>query len=488
MKRRRVEAGLAPRLLLLFVCVLVLGLSPRPHAFDQALRQANRSLADDLPQRASQAVAEAARLAPWRADLWELAGVYAFQAEDPEAAIEYLEAAQHRIAPSLLSLQSLTILGQAYWQAGDAASAFRVWGQAIDAYGPSVQVLEQLVAAHLEQGDYPDAIAHLKTLAELQPQDAELHYKLGLLLAALDPPAAQSYLDRAAQLDARRQSAAADIRRAVLSARFAEDPAYTLLTSGRALAAIGEWSAAAQAFHRAATLRPDYAEAWAYLGESLQHGAEGTLILVPVNRGDGLAELRKALELDPNSLAAHTFLALYYARRGSFDLAQEALQKAVALEPGNLALKVQLAGLLAASGDLYQAKETYLQVIQQAPQDPSFARHFIQFMLDYDFEVAQTALPLARRLVAQQPDQPANLDLMAQVLIHQGDLASAIRFLGRALALDPAFTAAWLHLGQARLLQGDRVEALSALGQVMTLSPNSPEAARAQRLIDSYLR
>jgi predicted Zn-dependent protease len=109
-------------------------------------------------------------------------------------------------------------------------------------------------------------------------------------------------------------------------------------------------------------------------------------------------------------------------------------------------------------------------------------------MLDYDFEVAQTALPLARRLVARQPDQPANLDLMAQVLIHQGDLASAIRFLGRALASDPTFIPAWLHLGQARLLQGDRAEALSALGQVMTLSPNSPEAARAQRLIESYLR
>ena len=482
--KRRFEIDLSLRILLLFVCLLVLGLSPRPHAFDQALRQATRSMAVGSPLKASQALAQAANLAPWRVDLWEQAGLYAFQGGELQAAVGYL---QRAAAISPLSQSGLITLGQAQQQSGDLSAAFTTWEQAIDRYGPSEQVLQYRSQAFLEQGDYPAMLADLKALAELRPEDAALHHRLGLLLAAQDPPAAQAYLDQAAGLDERYQPAAVEIRRAVLSARFAEEPAYSLLATGRALAALGEWSLAARAFQQATTLRPDYAEAWAYLGEARQHANQGTFLVDPASPGDGLTELHKALELDPQSLSAHTFLALYYARRGGFDLALETLRQAIALDPGNLALQVQLAGLLAASGDLYQAREIYLQTLQSAPQDPAYARLLVQFCLDYDFEVDQTALPLARQLAAQYPDDPANLDVMAQVLIQQNDLHSARRFLERALALDNAFAAARLHLGQVYLLLGDRSSALQQLRQVISLAPGSSEAAQAQRLIDDYL-
>jgi tetratricopeptide (TPR) repeat protein len=484
--KRRLNIGIFPQLLLLVICILVLGLAPRPHAYDQALHQATRSLAAGSPLGASQAIADAARLAPWRADLWELAGLYAFQGGEAQLAISYLEQAN---AASRLSQSGFITLGQAYRQVGDLPAALSAWGEAIDRYGSSAQALELRSQVYLEQGDHSAAIADLKTLAGLQPEDALLHYRLGLLIAAQDPPAAQAYLDQAARLDARYQPAAADLRRAVLGSRFAEDPAYTLLAAGRALAALGEWGAAGWAFWQAVLLRPDYAEAWAYLGEARQHPGQGALLLPnPGTASDGLAELRRALELDPQSLAGQTFLALYYARRGGFDLALETLHQAIALDPGNLALQVQLAGLLAASGDLYQAKETYIQAIERAPQDPAYARLLVQFCLDYDFEVEQTALPVARRLAAQYPDDPANLDLMAQVLIHRGDLHSARRFLERALALEPNHASATLHLGQVYLLQGDVSRALDHLGQVVSLAPGSPESAQAQRLIDDYLR
>jgi tetratricopeptide (TPR) repeat protein len=484
MKRRLTTSPLL-RLLLLFVCILVLGLAPRPHAFDQALHQATRSLAAGSPLRASQAVAQAARLNPWRSDLWELAAIYAYQGGDSQAAIGYLEQAA---ASSALSQQSLITLGQAYRQVGDLPAALLAWGQAINRYGPTTLALELRSKAYLEQNDLPAAIVDLKALAEFQTQDAPLRYRLGLLLATQDPAAAQAYLDQAAQLDAHYQPAADDLRRAALSARFAEDPAYTFLAVGRALAALGEWEAAGQAFQQAVLLRPDYAEAWAYLGEARQHAGQGTLRLNVANAGDGLTELRKALELDPQSLAAHTFLALYFARRGGFDLALETLRQAIALDPGNLALQVQLASLLAASGDLYQAKETYIQTIERAPQDPAYARALVQFCLDYDFEIEQTALPLARRLAAQYPDDPDSLDVMAQVLTRQGDLKSARRFLERALGLSPDHIAANLHLGQVYLLEGDHSRALDQLGRVASLAPGSPEAAQAQRLIEDYLR
>lgn len=481
---RRLRAGPLPLVLLLALAIIFLGLAPRPHAFDQALREAARLLAAGYPSRASQSIAQAARLAPWRADLWQQAGRYAFQSGEPQLAVEYL---QRAAALTPLPQSDLLALGQALQQTGDLPAALAAWDQAISRYGPSVEVLQYRSQAYLYQGDLTAAVADLKTLAGLQPQDAQLHYRLGLILAAHDPAASQPYLDQAAQLDPRYQPAAADLRRAVLSARFAEDPAYTLLAAGRALAALDEWSLAAHAFHQAALLRPAYAEAWAYLGEALQHPGQGSLILDPPDPGDGLSQLQTALELDPQSLSAHTFLALYYSRRGSFDLALATLRRALDLDPTNLPLQLQLASLLAASGDLYQARETYLQVIQKAPTDPAYARSLVQFCLDYDFEIAQTALPLARSLAAQYPDDPANLDLLAQVLLQQNDLHTARRLLQRALELDPAFIPARLHLGQALLLLGDSSAALDQLAQVVSLAPGSPAAAQAQRLIDAYL-
>jgi tetratricopeptide (TPR) repeat protein len=481
--KRRFEQSIPLRLLLLFVALLLLGLAPRPHAFDQALHQATRAIADGSPLRSYQSILQGARLAPWRADLWELAGVYALQAGETDSAIEYLERAS---ASASLSSQGWLALGSAYRQSGDLPAAIHAWEQAVDRHGPSAQALEFLSQAQLDQGDFPAAIDNLKALVGLKPQDARLMYRLGMLIATQDPPAAQSYLDQAGQLDQRYQPVAAGLRRAVLSARFAEDPTYTLLVTGRTLAALGEWSLASRAFQQATQSRPDYAEAWAYLGEARQHAGQGTLVLPDPGSGDGLAEIQKALALDPDSLAALTLLSMYYARQGSFDLALGALRKAITLDPGNLSLQVQLAHLLAASGELYQAKEAYLQVIQRAPQVPAYTRLLVQFSLDYDFEVAQTALPLARRLAGQYPNDPANLDSMAQVLIHRGDLVSAARFLERALVLDPRNAPGWLHLAQVWVLQGDRKGALEALDQVIALSPGSPESAQAQRLIEEY--
>ena len=70
---------------------------------------------------------------------------------------------------------------------------------------------------------------------------------------------------------------------------------------------MGEWEYAREAFRRATDLDPEYADAWAFLGEAQQQisGKEtGSYSEV------GLSELQRALQVDPNSILANFFMGL----------------------------------------------------------------------------------------------------------------------------------------------------------------------------------
>jgi Tfp pilus assembly protein PilF len=73
---------------------------------------------------------------------------------------------------------------------------------------------------------------------------------------------------------------------------------------------------------------------------------------------------------------------------------------------------------------------------------------------------------------------------MGQVLIKLGDLASAERFLARALLADAGYAPAHLHLGLAYLLQGEGQSAQEQLLLAQSLDPGSATARQAQRLLE----
>jgi tetratricopeptide (TPR) repeat protein len=145
-----------------------------------------------------------------------------------------------------------------------------------------------------------------------------------------------------------------------------EEPAYTALAVGRALAAIGEWELAAEAFRRATLARPDWAEAWAFLGEAQQR-------LDPGVHTDNLAlqYLEKALSLQPASIAANVFMALYWQRHSHQDTALEYMHKAAAAEPDNPVLQAEIGHFLAELGDLPAALQFYERA-RACPNDPAF--------------------------------------------------------------------------------------------------------------------
>jgi tetratricopeptide (TPR) repeat protein len=479
--RRFLEPDIILRLLIPLIFIAFLGIVPRPHALAKAFWQTQRLLeAPTAPDNAieiANGYAEIARRVPWRSELWEKAGLYALQGGDFAAAINYLEEAAAR---SHLSPAGQIALGDAYLENGEKTTAIQAWETAMRISEPSVEVYTRLLDTHLALKDYPASINDLQALIALQPANAELRYRLGLLLTTQQPEAALAHLVQAAELDPSLSQATQTVVRGVRAARLVDDPAYSKLEAGRALASIGEWELALEAFYQSTQDQPDYTDAWAFLGEARQHVTDPDL-------DRALSDLEKALELDPTSLTANTFLALYWGRRGDYDQALDYLTNAANIFPENPAIQVELANTYALLGDLDAAYQAHQNAIEMAPRDPTFLRLMAAFSIKHDYDVHQIGLPAARQAVILAPDGPAELDTMAQVLISLSDTGSAERFLQRALDANPDYAPAHLHLGIIYALNGDIKLARQKFELAISLAPGTPTAEQAQRLLDTYV-
>jgi tetratricopeptide (TPR) repeat protein len=265
------------------------------------------------------------------------------------------------------------------------------------------------------------------------------------------------------------------IYREVERATREEQPAYTLVTAGRVLGRLGYWDLSQYALQQAIELRPDYAEAWAYLGEAVHQTGEGS----------GYQQISNALTLNPGSLAANTYMAVYYQRIGDYESSISYLEQAAQSDPNNLDLQVDLAAAIAASGDLDTALELYLQAVDRSSGTTSFpVGELIQFCVEYKVRVDDLALPLAREAITSYPSQPGPFDWHGLVLYTLGDLRNAERAFLRALEEDPRYASAHLHLGILHLTEGTAKLGRSHLLQAIELTDDPQVILVARRHLE----
>ena len=467
------------RILLVSLLIALLGLAPRPHAAARFLENANRFSASGDWLSASQYLANAGEYFPWRYDLFRTAGRFAVQAGDSVTAIQYLE---HTGTISHLTFGDLILLGDAYYQTGELFMAEAIWKHATTWVDPSL-AYERLSNLYLQRKDYISAINELQNLLTLNPANIHLYYQIGSLYAATDPEKSLLFLIQAAEIDSTNAIHAQTMHDKIRTASLFDEPAYTFLIAGRQLANWGEWNLAAEAFQHAINLRPDYADAWAFLGESRQQIA---LLETGAKSEVGFAELAQALQLDANSTLANTFMGLYWERQEDYSQAQRYLQQAIDTSPEDPFLYSELGNLLAKAGDLPAAHKAYASAIQLKPGDPLFYRLLAEFALQYQIQIRELALPAARQAITLNPNDASSLDVMAQVMIFLQDYHSAERFALSAVSSAPNFAPAYLHLGTAYLYLGESELAHLWLSLAETVNPDTWIASQAKRMLEYY--
>jgi len=483
--------GIIQRILGLLILISLLGIAPRPHAIRRGFERARQAQGVNSLQ-ASEELVRLAEYLPWRKDLWEEAGHSAMAANAPQDAISYFT---NSLTADNLSASGYLAFGDIYMINGDLDLATQTWETLNEKFTPQDETLSRLAKAYLAKDDYDSAINSLKTMLDLHSQDtvqdnsiivnsqspiSSIYYDLGILLSAHQPESAPAYLLQAAERDPDLATLARELAFTIQRALPKSEPTYTLLVAGQKLAQHNQWNHAAHSFQRATQLRPDYAEAWAYLGEAYQR-------IKNTPPDAGLTELEQALAIDADSLAANTFMALYWHRHEAPQLAQEYLQTAADLDPHNATLHIHLGEMWAQGGDLTTAQTYYEKAIELDPYDPSSYQAIVEFCIRYNLDLREIALPAARQSLSLSPNNPASLDVMGQVLFRLGDYLNAERFYLRALEIDEYYPPAHLHLGLLYTLQNQPVLAQSHLSLAITLAPDTPTADHARRLMEESL-
>jgi tetratricopeptide (TPR) repeat protein len=476
--RRLFDPDLIPRLILPLLLIPLLGISTRPRSIERYFLEGKLAESYQSFSSASLNLGKAASFFYWQGELWERAGLLALKAGDPESAIRYLDNAS---SLGNLSHQALLALGDAYLDQGNHRDAVQNWQMALDSGADSPEILTRLASVYRESGNYAKSAEVLKEMIAIRPDDGNLNFQLGSLLAAIEPGSAPVYLEQAASLESQLAAPAQKIRRSIQTARLSDEPAYTYLAAGRALASLDEWELAAEAFRRASIARPDYSDAWAFLGEACQHAS-----LVIENDQQCLSNLEEALRLDPGSISANTFLALYWQRHERPDLALEYLQMAASLDPSNPAFLAEIGGILSEMGDLPGAQAAYQSAIDLAPNDPLYWRLMAEYAIRNKIQIRELALPAAERAVQLNDEDPQSLMVLGNTYYLVEEYEKAEQYLLETLSLDPDFAPAHLHLGMNYLLQGDVHLAAQELEQARALAPGSEIAERVDRLLHRY--
>ncbi len=429
------------------------------------LRQAE---AASDPARAAELYKSAAGRLFWRADLWERAGLSALEAGRPEEALLSLERAPH------LSAQGWQARGAAYTQTDQLDLALAAYQSALE-QGASAEIFAGMAEVERRRGDVGAERAALQNQLLLSPQDAAAQYRLGLLLSLVDINPALTHLQIASQLDPEYAPVFETLRSTLNLAELSPTETGRLVSLGRGLGLVDEWSLAAQAFQSAVEADAENAEAWAWLGEAKQHLGR-----------DGGADLNQALVLNAESVVVRGLRSLYWKRLGNDRQALIEEQAAAAIEPENPAWKASLGETYARLGNLVPALTSYERATELAPNDATYWRLLATFCVENAVHLQDVGLPAAQKAVELAPKDAQALDVLGWSQLSLGQFYTAEQTLLSALELAPDYAAARLHLAMTYLQTGKREAAYDQLRRTVELDPNGATGQQAGQILKQY--
>src|SRR5205085_986194 len=123
----------------------------------------------------------AARRLPWRVDAYEQAGSAALEDQAYEHAIQLLQTARSKFA---LTPNGQFALGKAYFLLGEQQKAIVEWQSLPKGDPATVSASPYLVEIFHAQARFDDEERVLRQWLALDPENADVHYRLGLLLFA----------------------------------------------------------------------------------------------------------------------------------------------------------------------------------------------------------------------------------------------------------------------------------------------------------------
>src|SRR5690348_16908879 len=203
---------------------------------------------------------------------------------------------------------------------------------------------QERAKAYVEKGQYQEALIEYQNAAQADPKDANLYYQMALLHLKLGQAshlqAAFAELTRSVQLDKNNQDAQLKLGELYL---LGNEPA-----KAREQADIVLVSA------------PQSQEGLVLKGRSLVNEKR---------HQEAIAELKKAIELNPKNVHVYVELARAYFAANDPSSAEATLKEALKIEPNSKEILSALGDFYVSTGKPDQAETIYKQVLEIAPEN-----------------------------------------------------------------------------------------------------------------------
>lgn len=307
--------------------------------------------------------------------------------------------------------------------AGRAERLATAWPATTRSYDPAIEAMEaEGVSSRVQTdrglalaagGRFEEAARAFRAAVEVQPQSARAHANLGAALAR----------------SGRVEEALAEFG---LALEIAPDDPWTLNNLGLTLADAGRLDEAAARIGSALAEDPGYAEAHGNLG----------LVLARQGRSDeALDSYRRAISLDPSLAEARIGLGTLLAERGRLGEAVAEWQAVLEIEPDRHEARYNLAVAAARLGDHERSIARLEEGLELAPNSSRFARELAWQLAtapDDRLRDGARSVELAQRVVDGYPSDHEAADTLAAAWAERGEMANAVRWAERALALSRA--------------------------------------------------
>lgn len=381
------------------------------------------------------------------------------------------------------------LLGKALLDSGDATGAELELRKALDLKHPADQVVPLLARALLQTQRFkelnsefaktelgtPEAKADLLTsLAIAQAAQGNEEAAAAKLAEALK---AKPDFETALLVQARMQASKRDLAGALAVADgiVGKNPANyeAWKFKGDLLVAQNQAEPALEAYRKAIEVRPDFV------------GAHSAIVSLMLQQGkvdeaaQQLASMKKAV---PNASQALYLEAQIAYQKKDYKAADEALQQILKVAPNNPGA-LQLAGAVAFQQKSMLQAETYLTKALAAAPELGLARSLL--ISTYLRSGQPTKALTTLQPVIDKIDRDANmLSLAGEVYIQNGDAQKAEEYFAKAASLDPKDARKRTSLALAQLVKGQD----SAYGELENIAASDSGTTADLALISAYLR
>ena len=304
--------------------------------------------------------------------------------------------------------------------------------------------LRQMYASIVASADLPKALREFKILLDLQPQNADIIFSVGMVHAKMGQfDEASQYFQQLITLGKKQSTAYYHLG---LIARQQRDPS--------------------QAVQYLSKVEPgqDFLAAMSLIAN----------ILLEHREIDDLRELfaSRRQQFPDQSVPLYILETEVLGQLTRYDAADTLLSEALAQHPGNTRLLYTRSLLAEKSGDPARAERYLRHILEQEPSN-STALNALGYMLTNHSERYEEALALIEEALRHKPGDPTIIDSKGWALYKLNDLDSALKYLEAAYSRLPDAEIS-AHLGEVLWKLGRQQDALKIWQEALNIDADNP--------------